>query len=157
MFICVPLALYVFVALEFGIAFGIFVSCFAECRDEIGENQGVDAFVLIFRLHGDKKQVDGIGVAFQGAQQVIPAGGEEFAPAFAQGVRQRRHGYADSNDVVVFVDYDRHAVESDDGEILIDVCVDLFVGQWRKPIQVGIGLVDEVEERPSVALLDDFA
>ncbi len=58
-----PLFLDVFVAFELNVALGLTVACLDVAGNEVGEEQGVDAFALVFGLYGDEEQVDGVDFA----------------------------------------------------------------------------------------------
>ena len=126
-----PLFLDVFVAFKFYVAFGLTVAGLDVAGYEVGEEQGVDAFALVFGLDGDEEQVDGVDFAAKGLEQVPPAEGEYASAALAQGVGETCHRYAYGHEFVVGVDDYRNVVEAEYAEVEVDVVVDLARGKGR--------------------------
>ena len=72
-----PLCLHLAVQLQLGIAFGIFEAQLLVDGDEVGEEQGIDTFVLVFGFDGNQQQVEHLGATLEeeGLEQVVPAEG----------------------------------------------------------------------------------
>ncbi len=58
-------------------------------RDEVGEEQRVDAFVLVFGLDGHQQQVHTVVLPLQPPEQMEPPGGEHPA---ARLLERAAHG-----------------------------------------------------------------
>ena len=66
-----------------------------------------------------------------------------------QRPRQRRQSHAHTDNLVVGVFYHTEQVEAQQAQINLHIIVNLTVGQFGKLKQLGISLVDKVEERTS--------
>lgn len=149
-----PLELDGGVAFELEVAFGISVSVADVVGEEVGEQEGVDAFVLVFGADGDEHEIDDVVVGFEGAEDVEPSGREEASAAGAEGFAEGGEGDSDTDEGVVFVNNDADAVGAEDGEVFSDVVFDLAVGEGGVAVEVVVGSVDEVEEGFAVLVLE---
>ena len=68
-----PLALHLGIRLHLRIRFGVAIAVFDELRHQILEHQGVDAFVLVVRMHGHQQQVHTVILTPQPFQQPVPS------------------------------------------------------------------------------------
>ena len=82
----------------------------------------------------------------EGLEYVEETEREEFTSGLAEAVRERGHGDGKSHHAVVLVYYDADHVLVDEGHILADVHLDLFVGQAGELVQDGVGVVEDSED-----------
>lgn len=151
----VPLFLNAGVGLELHVALGPAVAVADVARNHVGEQHRVDALAQQILAHGHEHEVNHVdAAAVDGLQQMPPAGGHEFAPAAAQGARHGGHGDAGGGEFALLVDDDADVVEAQEAEVGVDVAVDHVLGQGHEAVEVGVGLVDEVEEGVAVLLLE---
>ena len=152
-----PLALDFVVGGQFGVGLGVFEAGFDVVGDEVGEEEGVDPFVLIFGLDGDEEEVDDVGTAAKGFQQVPPAGREQASAAFLEGAGEGLDGYADGYKLVLGVDHDGDEIQVENPKVHIDVILDLAVGQGGVAVETVVSLIDQAEKGFAVLLLDFLA
>ena len=87
-----PLRLHLLVGFKFGVCLAILKAHLLIDRYEVGEEQGVDAFVLVFRLHGHEEQVEDLRFApKQRPEQVEPSPRKQAPLGFLQSARQAGH------------------------------------------------------------------
>lgn len=149
-----PLSLHSRVVFELEVALGEFQAVANVEGKEIGEEQGVDAFALIFGLDGHEHEVDDVVLAFDGLEQPCPSQREEASAALLEGAAERWHRDSDADELVLAVDDDADIVELENAEIHVDIIVDLLRSQRRVAVQLVVGLVDELEEGQTVVGLD---
>ena len=128
-----PLALYFLVGLHLYIGLTPLEAIFLVDRDEVVEEQGIGAFLLVFGQDADEHQVETLRlVELQGTQAMPPAEGPQASVlALLQGTRHVGDGDAHANDVVVGgvpVFNETEHVHVEHGEVHLQVLVNLTFG-----------------------------
>ena len=111
----------------------------------VDHHQQVDPQAAVGLLDAGQVEVEDV-VVFEGAQQVPPAEREEAAVGPAEGVGEAGHGDHEADHLVLVVDHGLDQVLVDEGEVLLDVIMDLALGQRHRAVDLVEGLVEQVEE-----------
>ena len=88
----VPEILDTVVGLHLGVGFAVLEPALDEHRDQVVEDDGMDAPVPVVRVHGDHQQLQAILVLpVGGLEEVPPAEGEDVSASFLRGAGDGRH------------------------------------------------------------------
>ena len=123
-----PLCLHFVVQLQFRITFCIFKSKLLIYRNQIVEQQGINALVLIFRFHGYKQQVENLRIFFQenSLQQMIPTEWQQTTFRLLQGFTKRWHRNTYGNDIVFGIGNQCHHSQIQDRQEHFNVLLNLL-------------------------------
>ena len=155
-----PLALHTLVALHLRHRLRPFETVAVVLLDEVGEDEGIGTLAAVFRQHADEYQIHGIGgMALHHPQKPKPSPREELAVAvLLQRLGHGWEGYAETDQtvVVVAIYHTGDEVHIRHLDIRIHIPVDLPVGELLEIVEILVGLVDDAEDFPAHAALNQF-
>ena len=118
------------------------------------EHEDVRTLSLILREDADEKRLDGVVVP-EGPEDGDEAEGEETALRLPDGPGDGGHRDGEADELVLLVHAEGDEVLVHDGDVLLHISVDLFLGELGVFVERGEGVVQDVEHLP--AALGHFA
>ena len=139
-------------------AFGKLESHFLGDGDDVGEEQCVDAFALVFGKDGHKQEVDNLRMLdFQGLYQMPPSEGEQFALGLLQGMAQAGDAHAHCHGFALLVLHDGEQTQVEELQILVHIFVNLPARHFGISVERCVGTVYDIEDLVVVSVAFHFA
>ncbi len=112
---------------------------------QLVDEDGAHAHLLVIRMDGHQQEVDGV-VLDEGPQKRRPAGGQELAVVGLQGVGDAGRAHAHGDHFVLLVHHKAGELRVDQGRKLGGVLGNLLVGEFHGAIQGRVAFVHQLEE-----------